>query len=276
MQGEIKMQKTKRTLWNENEDSYLTMHYAEEDKEKIMENIPNRSWDAIKLRAAKLGVKRSYKFRRDSKLAVLLDNSLESFYWIGFLLADAHFSSKKRIILKLSDKDEEHIARFADYISSKYSVSSRKLGDKEYPTVTITAQDIDVVPKLCNIFDISSNKTENPPNMGIYCFLPEQLFSLTIGFIDGDGSITKLHNRPDVNLRVKCHNTWIANLLIMEHTLYTITNNPVKEPPLTNINNQGYAQFCISNNKIIKAIKSKAIEYKLPIMNRKWDKITIN
>ena len=267
------MQKTKRTLWKEYEDSYLALHYAEEDKERIMANLPNRSWDAVKLRAAKLGIKRSHKFRRDSKLEVLLDNSFKSLYWIGFLLADAHFSDTKRIVLKLSSKDEEHLSRFANYISSNYTISSRKLGDKEYPTATITAQDIDVVPKLCSMFEINSNKTENPPDMYKYNFSEEELFSLVIGFIDGDGSITRLHNRPDFNLRVKCHKSWANNLLFMEQLLYKVSNTPIKEPPLTNINNQGYAQFCISNNTVIKNINKKAVELELPIMARKWDRV---
>lgn len=273
MQGESKMQKSKRTLWNEHEDYYLTVHYAEEDKERILVNLPNRSWDAVKLRAAKLGLKRSHKFKRDSKLEVLLDGSFKSLYWVGFLLADGHFSDTKRIVLKLSSKDEEHLSRFANYISSNYTLSSRKLGDKEYPTATVTAQNIDVVPKLCSIFGISSNKTENPPDMYKYTFSEEQLFSLVIGFIDGDGSIIQLHDRPDFNLRVKCHKSWINNLLFMEHLLYKVSNTPIKEPPLTNINNQGYAQFCISNNTVIKNINKKAIELGLPIMTRKWGKV---
>jgi hypothetical protein len=275
MQGENKMQKAKRMFWDKEEDSYLTASYAEESKDKIMENIPNRSWDAIKLRAAKLGLRRSHKFGRSTKLEILLNNSLESFYWMGFLLADAHFSNKKRINLTISQKDEEHIAKFAHYISGKYSISYRTLGSKDYSYVKVVAQNVDVVPKLCKIFDINSNKTKEPPNMLKYTFSDEQLFSLIIGFIDGDGCISKLHNRSDFNLRVKCDNTWLPNLLVMERVLYTVTSNKIKEPPLTKLNTQGYSQFCISNNKVIKDIKKKAIEYNLPIMARKWDKISI-
>ena len=42
---------------------------------------------------------------------------------------------------------------------------------------------------------------------------------------------------------------------------------------IVSINNQGYAQMSISNNIMVKNIRDFAKSHKLPILNRKWDKI---
>jgi hypothetical protein len=98
----------------------------------------------------------------------------------------------------------------------------------------------------------------------------DSLLSLIVGFIDGDGSITFQHGRTDSFLRIKNHNSWLHILklfadVIMEETLINF--------PTPKTNNQGYASLACSNLKILQFLKNHAIKYKLPILERKWDKI---
>ena len=54
--------------------------------------------------------------KKNYDLSILLDNSYISFYWIGFLLADASFIDNRLKII-VNNKDKEHINNFAKYIS---------------------------------------------------------------------------------------------------------------------------------------------------------------
>lgn len=262
-----------RQFWTKSEDDILYKHYYELPKELLCGLLPNRTWSAIKLRARKLDLYRSLSFARNSNVKMLLSGSLISFYWVGFILADGHISNNNRLKIVLSNKDSEHLNSLATFLSTNVRNSVAKVGNKKFNTVTISCKDIDNIPVICDIFGIKANKTKNPPDFYDYMFTEEQLLALIVGFIDGDGNISMLHNRTDVNLRIKCHRSWLSNLGYIENIIYNYTDVPLKSPPLTKINNQGYAQLVISNNKVIKAVKQFAIDKKLPIMQRKWGRV---
>ena len=52
---------------------------------------------------------------RSSNLSILLDDSFESFYWMGFILADGCFF-ENRLQITLAIKDKEHLQSFANYV----------------------------------------------------------------------------------------------------------------------------------------------------------------
>ena len=66
-------------------------------------------------------------------------------------------------------------------------------------------------------FNISNNKTKNPPDISKYEITEDQLISLIIGFIDGDGSIYVPSYTE--KLRIECHKNWYDNLLFFENCL---------------------------------------------------------
>ena len=85
-----KLQRLKLTtvhLWSDNDITFLINNYATVPYE-ILEKVLNRSKTHIKSKATALKIKR----KRLSDLSFLLDNSLISFYWIGFILADGFFN----------------------------------------------------------------------------------------------------------------------------------------------------------------------------------------
>ena len=107
-----------RRAWTLEEDEFLIHNYHNLDKNKLIENF-NRSWDAIKLRAGKLRIKRSNDFVRHSKLDVLLDETCINYYWLGFLLADGHFDTKSsRLVFWIDKKDRDQVIKFCEHIKA--------------------------------------------------------------------------------------------------------------------------------------------------------------
>lgn len=254
--------------WTQKEIDIIIENYENLNKNKLMELLPGRSWDSIKLKSKSIGISRSNDFFRYSNMSVLLKDESQSFYWVGFILADGHINNKERIKVEISIKDVEHLKKFKNYIETdKISINDKNC--------RLLFQNKEICPKLCDKFDILSNKTYNPPNFSLYNFNKELIFSLIIGFIDGDGNINKLQKRNDCNLRIRLHKSWLSNLIFMENFLYQyfgIEKNNI----LSKIGNDGYSTLTISNNILLKKIKNECISLDIPIMKRKWDKIDEN
>lgn len=192
----------------------------------------------------------------------LLENTYESLYWIGFILADGHIADN-RLVISLSIKDIEHLQKFKDFIG--YTKEIVKYNNM----CRISIKDIDIFEKLCIKFDITHNKTYNPPNINIFDSLTiHEQYCLIAGFIDGDGSIKKLKNRNDFHIAIKCHSTWYK---FLEKISLIITNKNFAK-----INNTGYAQLVISNTEQIKDFKKQLLTYNIPLLKRKWDNINLN
>jgi len=208
------------------------------------------------------GAKKRAKTNRAANLSLLLEDSYESFYWIGFIMADGCFHDD-RLMITLSIRDKEHLQKFANFI--EYTIP---LIDTQTMT-SFKSKNIEISPLICSKFDLNSNKTYNPPN-SIKHFPINLQYCLLAGFIDGDGNIqTQSQGRKDYMLRIKTHESWI-NILKEFNELIDGTTN------FTEINNQGYAQLTISNTEILKEFRKKIENYNLPLMRRKWDKIDFN
>lgn len=254
--------------WNDFEINILIDNYKNMIKEDLIKLLPGRSWESIKLKSNSLLLNRSYDFARESNLDILMRDETESFYWIGFILADGHISNRNRISLELSIKDIDHLEKFAKYIEcdniSKDDVMCR-----------ILVQNKDICSKICDKFDISNNKTYRPMKLNEYDFQNKLIFSLIIGFIDGDGCISNLYKRRDCNIRLHLHKSWVNNLIFIENFLYSYFSIE-KSKIYSKIGSDGYSILTLSDNNIITKIKKECLILKLPIMERKWSKIDEN
>lgn len=203
---------------------------------------------------------------RYGDLSILLNDTYESFYWIGFLLADGSFSIGNRLRIGLSAHDLQHLEKFAKYIGYKkpLKTSTVKLNDKEYQVCGLAVQDKNIIPILVNKFDISSNKTYNPPKT-INKWNRNLILSMFAGFIDGDGSIIKKVNRKDARLRIKNHSTWLH---ILEEFSSIIFGKNYCE-----INKEGYACLGIEEFPIIRRLKVELLNLNIPLLERKWNNI---
>lgn len=197
-------------------------------------------------------------------LSILLEDNFHTYYWIGFILADGHIDNG-RLSIKLGKKDYKHIQRLANYIE----YYGRDITENS-PSLSI--MNTEFINKLALKFDINPQKTYNPSNIKFINNI-NLLVSLIIGFIDGDGCIRKQYKRKDSVITIKCHSSWLDNLQYISNKLYGINElTPVK----AKINKQGYSNVNICHSKVLIYLKDKIEQFKLPILNRKWDRININ
>jgi biotin operon repressor len=267
----LKIKERTYNIWNAEEESLIKKIYENSTQEELLKLFPNRKIENIEHKAYQLNLSKDRYLYILGKINKLLEETCEALYWIGFLLADGHFSKTNRISLGLSIKDLEHIQSFANFIEYKGQIKIYQ--KKNYNICSLSIMDNTIVSKLKNKFDIKNNKTYFPPNKVIFERLNNDLFiSLLAGFIDGDGCIQNRKNLKNKYIIIKCHQSWIDILNYFVFRLGTITKVPI---PNGIINNQGYARIFISNNVHLKYLKNKAVELRLPILKRKWNKIDI-
>lgn len=232
---------------------FLKENYSKKTRLELTTHL-DLSWNYIQKLCCLNNIKRDFvegkNFGKYSKLMDL--EKLETCYWIGFLLADGHIHKESSIQVNLSIKDKNHILKFQKY------VGSFRIYEDE-TKLRITLSDIKTSKFLTEKFNWSSNKTKIIP------ILPKlsknQIFSLIIGFIDGDGNINKKGT-----IKVKCDKSWKS---ILDNFYYQLTG----EKKQFNIQGDGCSVFYISKLDIIFSIKEKAEELGLPIMERKWSQI---
>ena len=263
--------------WTEKEKDFLRTNYYDGDTNYIISNLQNRKWLAIKKKAGILGAKRK-STRKTFNLDILLEDTPITYYWIGLLLADGNFTHR-RLALGLHKNDLNHIKKLQKYVSSKNALYKVK-GSNQY---RLTITNINIIQKLRTKFGITNRKTYEP------CHIrniknDDLLFSLIIGYIDGDGSI-RIDKKHYSHLSIKCHASWKGNLDFMSTFLYRYFGDShippsakiiarkmsiMKQKPQT----YHLANISISRTNIMKNMKKKSIDLHLPFMKRKIGKIT--
>lgn len=209
-----------------------------------------------------------------------LDNLLldipESFYWMGFILADGHISnSSKLFTVSCSIKDELHLMKLANYINCDIKYHAKfvtKIINQNVNKISkyclISLYDRNNIIKIKNKFDICGTKTVCPPNINVFkSFSNDQIFALIAGFIDGDGCIFGKQNK--ITLQIRIHKNWFHILeyfkLIIGESSRVYVASRDEQAALYN-----------SNYLELKNLKRKLIELKIPLMSRKWDKINLS
>lgn len=260
----------KKLIWTNEEIEILKSNYTSNKFNDWIFLLPNRNKTSIKLKSNKLGLFRKTKGLDfiTGNINRLLEDTHFSYYWMGFLLADGHFSKQNRLVLSLSIKDIKHLEKFKDFIEYKNNIR------KDFIKCYLAVMDNFNIPILKNKFDIKSDKTYSPPNLNIFHNIGnELLLSLVIGFIDGDGAITNQSGRTDNTLRIKNHSSWLDILVYFYEIISRLSNVNF---PVPKINKSGYAEFRCCNMNVLKFLKNHTIKYKLPVLERKWNKIDLN
>lgn len=269
--------KRRYLFWTDDELAYLKANFYQGKRTELVSALRGRKWLAILKKAEKLGLGRWFDKRNDP--SGLLEQTPEAYYWIGFLLADGNFT-ERRITLAVANKDIEHLLKFRMFVRSNNLV---RTVTHNYQRLCISS--VNHVKTLRKRFGIHNDKTHNPPNIQDITN-PDLMFALVVGFIDGDGSISKRKRCNSYNLSVVGHPSWVPNFNIMKKFLASYTGEKDTSQPAYvakvrttlpqdkgTIREFETGHFYICNQAMIRAIKTKADELKLPYLQRKLGQV---
>ncbi len=202
--------------WTTEEIETLIKIYPSSSIDEIRKVFPNKTPHAIHEFARKRGLKKTQQCPRNRKgdLSILLNNSFQSFYWFGYLMADGYINHKTgQLVLMADSLDKEHMKKFANYVKSsarELRCSPHKFRKVESQMYRVAVQQPDVVSKLISLINFKPQKTYHPPEvekLKMVLNTREKFLSFLLGFIDGDGSIVKTGS--SIVLKVENHASWI-------------------------------------------------------------------
>lgn len=267
--------------WNDEEIKILKEHYATTSYQDLcgilkLENT-QKNKQRILAKASFLGlVKEDIAIsRRSTDISWLLNDDLNTFYWIGFLLADGSFSFEDfSVSLGLSIKDISHLSKFAKLCSSKIETFIRP-PSKLIPKVTkFCRTNAYHKPSFCSLvdkFDLKKKKTYNPPEISCYNdFSDDLLISLFIGFMDGDGCIGL--DRGYIYGYIGGHPSWTNFTIFLCHIIDGYSYNSLRNPSYTK---KGWLRIHL-NKQHLTFLKHFISNNNLPVLERKWDKVVLS
>jgi len=268
-----RLQYNKNYNWDD-KINLLKKFYPTENKENLI-SMFNMPWILIKGAAVRYKIKRSKYINYN--LSILETETPETYYWIGFLLADGCFCITRKnsyaLSLELAGKDLEHLIKFKDFILYKNCISKRKRNDN----CGLSCHDNKHIPNIMKKFNINPNKTKYPPDLSrvLSNTNNDLIFSLIVGLIDGDGMIRKVYKNSN-QITIEQDRSWYKNLQFIEKFIYDYCKVPLenakthyKNTNSMDRNETAILSFCIKD--LILKLKKNANVLKLPILYRKWD-----
>lgn len=277
---------TEKNLWSKEEEIIMIKYYSNSSSEELLKLLVNRSWSSILAKAKKLKLRRAeyqYSTMRNSNVDILLNDSVQTYYYIGLLFADGYFTNKK-IQLSQCMKNKNMVDRFAKYIGTKNikiyneNKSVEILGKKtvRHGQVTCYVKNSKVIPMIKDKYDIQyekykKSKTYNPPSLGVFKNMSDDLFlSFLIGFIDGDGSIYKSKKRGR-SMIITSHKNWNPILKYWVYRLQKIFKVKLNKKIISEYNS------CIRmrwhNPFVIDGLVEFIHKKNLYVCESKWNKI---
>lgn len=203
------------------------------------------------------------RVRKNSLDRLIDEESIESFYWIGFIIADGSLHSGSKFEFGLAEKDKNVLDEFAKFINLNGEIVYRE-STKSYRIAFSNSKSI---PNFMSKYGFNFKKTYNPTNFDVFkIYSKELLISLLIGIIDGDGNIENNGSSGAFAIHIKSHNSWqlfYENFLDYLEIPYTINN----------INNTNTIRINIFRREYILTLNNFINNNNLFHLNRKWDKI---
>lgn len=258
--------------WDENKKNIVRKRYPLGDKKQLAREL-GISLKAVKHMARKMGVA-SQQDKRFYKLKPLYEDSVLSYYWMGFVMADGHITKRGQLSVSLSVKDRIHLEKFSKFLNvTLHDYQMRTNYDNSIRDYCrISCLDTYYGPKLTHKFNLNGKpKTSNPPTTLDFTD-PRYLLAFFIGFIDGDGSMEKNESGCMTAIKLEMHGAWkhILESLCRQLSKINIGNTSVR------INKRGYAFVRLHKYKNFRYLKRFALHHELPILERKWNRIDEN
>lgn len=263
--------KSKAVAYTEAELELLQKLWPIATMEELREAFPARSQCGLIQKAKGMGLEIEKTRMRKGDIAPLVDGSLVSFYWLGFILADGHITKAGQLTIKVNDPEERHLEAFAEYVGAKVKKPYSNL-DKSYAINgflseeslrklrRVAVQDPETCKKIMEILGLSNtNKTTNPPNKtSLDDMSDEQVTALFIGFFDGDGGtpVTRFGGRIENHISWKSYHEAIAKRGLCSEPF---------------VGKKGTSSIYVPKEKMISMAKF-ITEHSLPVLRRKWKK----
>jgi hypothetical protein len=148
-------------------------------------------------------------------------------------MADGYINHRTMSLgIELSLKDRDHLSKLANFIGTNTTLGRRLLKykniTKKFDMIQTNKTSRKTLPLPIKKFNIHPHKTKNLQKIRIK---KDNLFlSFLIGYIDGDGSITKISRKYNNSYRctLECNVSWLEFLERSIHRLFKILDSPPK------------------------------------------------
>jgi hypothetical protein len=255
--------------WTPEKIQLLKDEYPLGDKKMLAENLGLKR-STLKYAAKRFNIK-SELDQRGYRAKELLNETLESYYWHGFIMADGHIGTKNTICVTLSNKDNIQLENLKSFLKVDQPIFYREY-DTTYAnntkSVNLTISDIDTCEKFRILYNIGSRKTLNPPSLN-FISDDSKFISFFIGFFDGDGCFD-IRNNKISSMKIECHINWYPTLEYMIDRLMLIGISATLKTTT-----RGYACMRIYKQENFKRLKEFITANNIPVMRRKWDKVML-
>lgn len=250
--------------WSEKEVGIMKEIYTTTPNTEVVRLLSKPLWEIKKIAGMyNLCKNRDVKENKDNKLMKFInDNTLQKYYWIGFILADGWIRKDGSINIELAEKDKNHLEAFREFCGTTNKLRSHR------NNWVYRQNDIVCTRYLKDTFDISPNKTYNQPKTEYFDKLTtSEKIALFIGFIDGDGNI-RITKKGCITITLENHASWITFYEYFRDCVYSAFNQ--KSISKIRTNNRGYIVLNFSKRDIFHSFIKFIKDNNLYVMKRKW------
>lgn len=204
-----------------------------------------------------------YAVRINSLDKLIDDESFQTFYWVGFLLADGSFYNTSEFEFGLKNEDRNALEEFSKYIEFKGNIKYRESTNSN----RICFSNSISIPKFMAKYGFNFNKTYNPTDFNFFKkYNKNQILSLLIGIIDGDGSISNNGSKYCNQITITAHNNWIS----FYEKLFKFLDIDLH---FTKVKNSNTISIRICKREYCLMLKQFILNNNLFYLQRKWSKI---
>lgn len=248
--------------WNSlsEKDERLILDMYEYGDFDELSSLVGRSKHAISEWARKRGIKRQTNDKRKGDISILLNHSLQSFYWLGLLASDGYVSKDGHLMFSQGEKDKEIVESFASYVKSSVYEFKVESGYNTQPRkiFRVNVKDTDVGTEIRRMWGMTDTDQKTYSSISPdFLKSEQQSMAFLIGFFDGDGYLT-----PNNVGKIEVHSNWlkflnkICNLVGLDYE--------------GKINKRGYARIFIKKSFMIR-LKEFITVNNLTHNHRKWN-----
>lgn len=174
----------------EQEENIIREFYPDHGADHVAKLI-GKTPHAISELARKMGIKCKVSMVRKGSLEPLFNNSIESFYWLGFIAADGYVSKTGHLLISQAEQDKDNIYRLAKFLSGEVRTIETSSGyrKKNSTVYRLAIADKILGPKIYELFKIPLGQKKTYTEISVdFIKSQEEAMAFLCGFIDGDGS----------------------------------------------------------------------------------------